>query len=226
MVAAAARGNMESADALAKLCRIYWQPVYVFIRRRGHDPDQAQDLTQSFFAVLLEKNYLADANRQKGRFRSFLLTAVKHFLANEWDREHAVKRGGFQKSFSIDRAETELWYVGRTGEPENPEQLFERRWALSLLEQVLAELRLAYVRSGNIETFRRLLPFLNGDPVDKGYEALAEVTGMSGGALRAAVHRMRRKFRSLLRKRISDTVSRPEEIEAEIQFLLSAVRRS
>src|SRR5215469_4447358 len=127
VVAAAANPTQESRASLATLCKAYWPPIYAFIRRNGHDVDEAQDLTQAFFAAMLEKNYLGDADRERGRFRTFLLTAVKHFLANEWDKAHALKRGGGML-IPIDSAEAEAWYVPEAVEHETPQSLFERRW--------------------------------------------------------------------------------------------------
>ena len=214
----------DSRRALGSLCQTYWHPVYAFIRRNGYDPDQSQDLTQGFFALLLEKKYLADADQKKGRFRSFLLTAVKHFLANEWDRAHALKRGGGQVPVSIDPVEAERWYVPSVVEEATPESLFERRWALSILEQVLARLRAEFAAAGNADQFESLSVFLNRDSNDVGYEELAAKMGMSAGALRMSVHRMRRKYRRLLREEITETVSTLGEIDDEIRFLVSALR--
>src|SRR5688572_31283424 len=144
IVAASSNPTTGARQALATLCQTYWNPVYAFIRRNGHDPDKAQDLTQEFFVRLIEKNYLGDADRERGRFRSFLLTSVKHFLANEWDRARALKRGGGQTPISIDATEAEQWYVPAVVDGVTPEDLFERRWALSLLEKVMSRLRADY----------------------------------------------------------------------------------
>jgi DNA-directed RNA polymerase specialized sigma24 family protein len=219
--AAAVMPTEDSRRALATLCQTYWHPVYAFIRRNGHDGEQSEDLTQGFFALLLEKNYLLDADRERGRFRSFLLTAVKHFLANEWDREHTQKRGGGQLSISIDAVEAEKWYVPAVVEEATPERLFERRWALSLLEHVVSRLRAEFVVAGKAEQFEKLSVFLTGDSEDPNYKELAEEMGLSPGALRMSVHRIRRTYRRLLREEIAQTVSTPEEIDAEIRFLLS-----
>jgi RNA polymerase sigma factor (sigma-70 family) len=223
VLAAAADPSADSRTALASLCKIYWPPIYAFIRRNGYDRDQAQDFTQAFFAVLLEKNYLGDADPQRGRFRAFLLTAVKHFLANEWDRAHALKRGGSQIAVSIDPMQAESWYVPEAVDERTPESLFERRWALSLLEQVMVKLLVEFAGMGKAAYFDKLSHFLNGDPVANGYEALAAELGVSPGALRVAVHRIRRRYRELLRAEIAETVSTPAEIDEEIRFLLSAL---
>ena len=223
VLAAAGQPSTQAHGALAKLCQTYWRPVYSFVRRTGYQPDQAQDLAQGFFLVLLEKKYLGDADRQRGRFRSFLLTSVKHFLANERDRAHALKRGGGQMPVSIDVLDAERWYASATVELTTPETLFERRWALSLLGQVMAKLRVEFAGMGKAKHFEKMSAFLNGNPEAAGYEGLAAELGMSAGALRVAIHRMRRKYRNILRAEIAETVSTPEEIDEEIRFLLSAL---
>jgi len=227
VLAAAANPTPDSHASLATLCKAYWQPIYAFIRRSGYDRDRAQDLTQAFFATMLEKNYLGDADRERGRFRTFLLTAVKHFLANEWDRAHALKRGGDQTAIPIDAVEAEAWYVPEVLEqpsPETPESLFERRWALALLEQVMTKLRSEFAGMGKAGYFDRVQGLLNSEPGADRYEALAAELGSSPGALRVAVHRMRRRYRDLLRAEIAETVSTAAEIDEEIRFLLTALR--
>jgi DNA-directed RNA polymerase specialized sigma24 family protein len=223
VLAASADSGVASRDALARLCQIYWHPVYAFVRGRGHDRHQAEDLTQGFFAQLLEKNYLLDADRERGRFRSFLLTAVKHFLANEWDRSNALKRGGGQTAVPIDLVEVEGWYGPATVEAATPERLFERRWALSLLEHVIAKLRAEFDDAGRAEQFDTLVVFLNREAGADRYQAAAERLGMSYGAIRMAVHRLRRRYRELLRAEISSTVDTPDQIDDEIRFLLSTL---
>ena len=223
--AAALEPTASSRQALATLCRTYWQPVYAFVRRNGYDREQAQDLTQGFFTQLLEKRFLAHADQERGKFRSFLLTAVKHFLANEWDRDHALKRGGGQVSLSIDLVDAESWYAPAVAANPTPESLFERRWALSLLEHVLTRLRAEFAAVGKSDQFEMIVPFLNQDSGDKRYEELADRLGVSTGSLRMAVHRMRRRYRSLLRKEIAETVATPEEVDDEIRFLLSTLSK-
>jgi DNA-directed RNA polymerase specialized sigma24 family protein len=215
----------DSREALGALCQKYWHPVYAYIRSRGHDREQAQDLTQAFFTLLIEKNYLLDADRKRGRFRSFLLAAVKHFLANEWDRANALKRGGGQVPVSIALAEAEEWHTQATAvEQATPESLYERRWALSLLENVMSNLRAEFADAGKVNEFDRLSVFLNRDSEPARYEKLAEEMGTSAGALRMYVHRMRRRCRSLLRAEIAESVSGPEEVDEELRFLLSILR--
>jgi DNA-directed RNA polymerase specialized sigma24 family protein len=223
VLAAAGQTTPEARAALATLCRTYWHPVYSFVRRSGYQPDQAQDLTQGFFLVLLEKHYVGDADRQRGRFRSFLLTSVKHFLSNERDRANALKRGGSRLPVSIDAIEAEGWYAPAATVTATPESLFERRWALSLLAQVMARLRAEFAAAGKLAQFETMSSFLNCDPEGGGYEALAARLGMSAGALRTAVHRMRHRYRAILRAEIAETVSTPEEIDEEIRFLLAAL---
>jgi DNA-directed RNA polymerase specialized sigma24 family protein len=225
VLAAAVNPTADSRASLVTLCKVYWQPIYVFIRRNGYDRNEAEDLTQAFFVVMLEKNYLRDADRERGRFRTFILTAVKHFLANEWDKAHAFKRGGGQIAVPIDPVETEAWYAPEAVEQRTPENLFERRWALSLLGQVMVKLRMEFARMGKSEYFDKLSCLLNGDPPVIGYEVLARELGASVGALRVAVHRMRRRYRELLRAEIAETVSKPAEVDEEIRFLLSALRQ-
>jgi RNA polymerase sigma-70 factor (ECF subfamily) len=221
VLSAADKPTADSREALARLCEIYWNPVYGFIRRSGYDADDARDLTQGFFALLIEKNYLQAADRQRGRFRSFLLTAVKHFLANEWDRENAIKRGGGLIRVPLDSASAETWYEAVTADTVTPEILFERRWAVSLLEQVMARLRADYAKSGKTDQFERLSTLINRDEDDPRYAEAAAAAGTSAGALRMAVNRLGRKYREMLRSEIRETVSTDEEIDDEIRFLLS-----
>jgi len=211
----------ESREALAALCQKYWHPVYVFVRRRGYDSEQSLDLTQGFFALLIEKNYLLDADPKRGRFRSFLLTAVKHFLANEWDRANALKRGGGRVSISIDVEEAEAWNTLATVEQATPETLYERRWALSVLENVMSKLRAEFADAGKMDEFERLSVFLDGDSEPARYEKLASEMIISAGALRMSVYRFRRKFRRLLRAEIEESVSGPDEVDDEFRFLSS-----
>jgi DNA-directed RNA polymerase specialized sigma24 family protein len=220
VVAAAGNPTIDSRQALASLCQAYWNPVYAFIRRCGHTPDQSQDLTQGFFTRLLEKQFLQGVDRQRGRFRSFLLAAVKHFLANERDRAHAVKRGGGRVPISIDVREAESWYAPAAVEATTPERLFERRWALSVLEHVMARLRAEYSAMGKTEQFARLEALLTKDAR---CEPLAQEMGVSAGALRMSLHRLRRKYRHILREEIAETVSTPAEIDEEIRFLMSVL---
>ena len=217
---AAGEPTAESREALAALCQKYWKPVYAFVRSRGYDREQSRDLTQEFFALLIERNYLLDADPKRGRFRSFLLAALKHFLADQWDRAHTLKRGGGQVPVSIDVTEAEGWNMPAAVEQATPESLYERRWALSLLENVMSKLRTEFDEAGKANEFDRLSTFLNRDSESR-YDALAGEMGTSAGALRMSVHRMRRRYRSLLRAEIAESVCSPAEVDEELRFLLS-----
>jgi DNA-directed RNA polymerase specialized sigma24 family protein len=220
--AAAGQPTTGSRHALATLCQTYWHPVYAFVRRSGYSRDHAEDLTQAFFARLLEKHFLRDVDQRRGRFRSFLLAAVKHFLANEWDRSTALKRGGGLTPVSIDALAAEAWYAPAAVEEMTPERLFERRWALSLIDHAMIRLGADYSAQGRIEQFDRLKGLLTGD-ADARYETLAAEMGVTAGALRMSAHRLRRKYRQAIRDEIAETVSTQDEIDEEIQFLMSVV---
>src|SRR5215813_9966082 len=186
--AAAAKPTAESREALAALCQKYWHPVYAFVRGREYDAEQSRDLTQGFFALLIERNYLLDADPKRGRFRSFLLAALKHFLADQWDRAHTLKRGGGQVPVSIDVTEAEGWNMPAAVEQATPESLYERRWALSLLENVMSKLRAEFVDAGKVDEFDRMSSFLSRESAAARYETVAEEIGVSAGALRMSVY--------------------------------------
>jgi RNA polymerase sigma factor (sigma-70 family) len=223
VLAAGQRGSPQSSAALATLCENYWYPLYAYVRRRGHQADQAQDFTQAFFARLLEKNDLAAADPGRGRFRSFLLTSLKHFLANEWDRNRAQKRGGGGSVLSIDFGTAEERYRAEPAHDLTPEKIFDRRWALVLLENVLARLHDEAAQAGKADGFDRLKGFLTGEQPAATYGQLAAELNMSEGALKVAVHRLRRRYRELLRAEIEETVADAEEIDQEIRDLFSAL---
>jgi RNA polymerase sigma factor (sigma-70 family) len=216
------RRSPQSAAALAALCETYWFPLYAYIRRRGHSVYDAQDLTQAFFARLLEKNDLAAAEPGRGRFRSYLLTSLKNFLANEWDRHRAQKRGGGRCALSIDFETAEDRYRREPGHNETPETIFERRWALLLLENVLARLREEAIQSDKMKDFERLKVFLTGEPPTATYAQLSAELGTTEGNLKVAVHRLRRRYRELLREEIAQTVGDAEEVDQEIRDLFAA----
>ncbi len=225
-VVLAAAGQCDSTharDALEKLCRNYWVPIYAFVRRQGHSPHDAQDLTQEFFARLLEKNYLAGADRAKGRFRSFLLASLKHFLANEWDKATAKKRGGGQIPISIEASAAESSIGLEPADPATAEKIFERRWALALLEQVLKRLREEYTSDGKEQQFERLKSTLTEASRSVSYAQIALELNTSEGAVKVAVHRLRQRYRELLRAEIADTVSSADEVEDEIRNLFAAL---
>jgi RNA polymerase sigma-70 factor (ECF subfamily) len=222
IVAARQRAEPGADDALASLCAAYWYPLYAFVRRRGHGADEAQDLTQEFFARLLEKDFLAQADQARGRFRSFLLAACGHFLANERDRARAQKRGGGQRPLSLDWADAEGRYQVEPADAITPEKLFQRRWALTLLEQVFARLKEDHAARGKGRVFDRLRGFLVGEQGGSYREAAADL-GMTEGAVKVAVHRLRQQYRDLLREEIGRTVDSPEQIDEEVRELFAAV---
>jgi RNA polymerase sigma factor (sigma-70 family) len=225
VLAAGQTSNERSAQALANLCEMYWYPVYAFIRRQGCRQEEAADLAQEFFTRLLQKNYVHDADPAKGRFRAFLCGSIRHFLSNERDRARTLKRGGSQPPISLDVEVAEGTYRIELRDDLTPEKLFDRRWALILLERVLARLRDGHVAAGKGELFDRLKGFLTGDNDGVPYAGVAVALGMSEGAVKVAVHRLRRHFRDTLIEEISETVSDPADVDAEIEYLLKAVRQ-
>jgi RNA polymerase sigma-70 factor (ECF subfamily) len=221
----AARGpnTGPSADALASLCEIYWAPVYGFIRRQGHNTDEARDLTQEFFAKVLEKDYFSAADPGRGRFRAFLSVSIRHFLSNERDRARAQKRGGRQIPVSLEWQAAEKQFQFEPRHDVTPERLFDYEWGLVLLERVLRRLHDEHAAVGRQEQFDRLKGFLTGDSEGTSYRDAAAALGTSEGALKVAIHRLRRRFRDTLMDEIAETVSSPEQVEAELQHLLKAV---
>src|SRR5262245_51670339 len=193
-------------DALAQLCRAYWYPLYAFIRRRGHNPHDAQDLTQEFFYRLLDKRYLSAVDHRKGRFRTFLLAALEHFLANEWRRSQTQRRGGGQQIISVDES-AEQRYANEPSTNLSPERIYEQRWALAFLEQVLTKLRAEFVETGKAALFETLKVFLTGDRPSVSYAQLALSLNSSEAALKMAVSRMRQRYADLLRQEIANTVA-------------------
>jgi DNA-directed RNA polymerase specialized sigma24 family protein len=225
LVLAAARGDVtpRAAAAMAELCRVYWFPLYAYVRRRGHDTHAAEDLTQEFFLRLLDKDYLAGVDRDKGKFRAFLLASLKHFLANEWDRSQSQKRGGGNVILPLDVAGAENRYSLEPSHDLTPERLFERQWALTVLEQVLARLQGEFATDGKQPVFDALKPFLTAGRESGGYAAAAAELAMTEGAVKTAVHRLRRRYRQVLRDEIAQTVASPEEVDEEIRYLLACL---
>lgn len=212
--------NPDQRAALEHLCRTYWYPVYSYIRCRGYDQATSEDLTQEFFAHLIEKRLLKAANPKRGRFRSFLLTSVKNFVANSWHWEQALKRGGGTKVLHLDFSTFEHRRFEPT-EEITPETIFEQRWAEATVVQVLQQLRSEEASRGSLERFERLQGFLTGDLEGTPQGKIAGDLGMSVEAVRVAVHRLRRRFGRLLREQIAQTIVDPEEVEDEIRYLLS-----
>lgn len=223
VLGAGSNDTVQARDALARLCQTYWPPLYAYVRRLGRSPHDAQDLTQEFFALLLEKNYLADVDASRGRFRSFLLASFKHFLVNEWRRARAQKRGGGQIPISIDAAFAETSCRFEPADPSNAEKIFERRWALTLLDRVLRRLREEFVRDGKERLFEQLKPTLTEASRTVRYAEIAARLGTSEGAMKVAVHRLRQRYRELLRAEIAETVSGPDEVEDELRNLFAAL---
>jgi RNA polymerase sigma-70 factor (ECF subfamily) len=224
MVAAAGRrSSPESRAALAELCASYWYPLYALVRSQGYTADDAQDVTQEFFARLLARNDFAAADRTKGRFRSYLSGALKHFLANARDQARARKRGGGRALLPIDFATAESRFSREPAHTFTAEKAFARRWALTLLEQVLMQLRSEFVAAGRENLFGRLKIVLSGEQGSASYAALAADLEMTEGAVKVAVHRVRRRYRDLLRDQIARTVADPELIDDEIRELFSAL---
>ena len=216
-----AAGEVQSAQtqaALADLCQAYWYPLYAYVRRRTGEND-ARDLTQSFFASLLEKNTVAAADQTRGRFRAFLLTTLKNFLANEWEKQRAIKRGGAAMTLSLDFDEGDSRLRIEPTAGETPEHLYERQWAMALLDRVLAKLREQYDSAEKQRQFELLKPFLTGAGGD--YQAVAEELGWTDNAARVAAHRLRTSYRELLRSEIAHTVAHADDVEEEIRWLFS-----
>jgi RNA polymerase sigma factor (sigma-70 family) len=213
----------NATPALEALCRAYWPPLYAFARRRGHSPHDAEDLTQGFFARLLEKDYLRTAQRQKGRFRQFLLMAFKRFLANEWDRQHRLKRGGDRILVSLDAIAAERLYREDAPESSSADAAFERRWALSLLDRALSRLRAEFETMGEVAEFEILKSCLTAERGAIAYSDIGEALVISEGAARVAVHRLRKRFRQIFREEIAQTVASESEVEEEVRHLIAVL---
>jgi RNA polymerase sigma-70 factor (ECF subfamily) len=222
VLAAGDKDSPDAGTALSTLCTAYWHPVYAFIRRSGHDADEARDLTQAFFARVLEKNYFGDARRERGRFRTFLLTSVRNFLANERDRERALKRGGGRVPIPLEVDDGERSYQIDPSHDLTPERLFEQRWALAVIGSALNNVRERYERRKKADWFASLKPFLTGAEPGS-YADLAAELKVSEGSLRVGVHRLRQQFAASLRETVAETVERPQDVDKELEFLLKAV---
>jgi RNA polymerase sigma-70 factor (ECF subfamily) len=224
VLAAGQGGPAYAAEALATLCANYWYPLYAHVRRRGLDPDQARDLVQEFFARLLEKHFLQSADQRRGRFRSFLLAALDHFLSKEWRRAQAQKRGGGHTLLSLDFQGGEQRYLREPSHELTAERVYERQWALTLIERVLAALRDEFAQNGKLAQFDALKAYLGGGERTVPYRELGGTLGMSEGAVKVAVHRLRQRCRELVRAEIAETVAGPEELDQELRDLFAAVR--
>ena len=222
---AAKQGDRSAGDALSWLCGQYWFPLYAYVRRRIADANEAQDLTQEFFARLLEKNVLDHAVPERGRFRSFLLTSLKNFLANEWNRAHAQKRGGRCSLLALDLDLGESRFSQEPAHDLTPERLFEREWALTLLDLVVARLEAEFVAAGKARHFELLKDALAGGRERLAYPEIAAELGLSEAAARQAAHRLRDRYRELLRAEVAETVGDPDEVNDEIRRLFETFAR-
>jgi RNA polymerase sigma-70 factor (ECF subfamily) len=224
VLAAGHRSSPQADVALEELCRTYWYPLYAYVRRHGHSREDAEDLTQAFFARLLEKNYLAGISSERGKFRAFLLVALKRFLANEWDRARSQKRGGGVMLLSLDWHDADTRYQIDPADNLSPDKLYDRVWAVTLLERVITLLRDESGAAGNTKLYEQLKPFLMVGKSDIPYAQAAAALELTEGAVRVAVHRLRRRYREILRGEIAQTLSDPAQAGEEMQALFSAFR--
>lgn len=225
VVLAAGSGSSPEADAaLERLCRAYWYPLYAYARRKGHSPEDAQDFTQEFFSRLLSKNQLAGVDRRKGKFRSWLLGVMNHFLAHEWEKSRAQKRGGGQPTFSLDELTPEDRYRLEPADDVSPQTIFDRRWALVVLSRAAERLRAEQEASGRNTTYDCLKQFVSGDGGAPTYAEAARQLGLTEGGAKAAVHRLRQRYQELIREEIAHTVTNAAEVDEEIRYLLAVMR--
>jgi RNA polymerase sigma factor (sigma-70 family) len=217
------RAAPEAQEALSKLCAAYWYPLYAYVRRRGHDAEAARDLTQGFFTRLLDPSFLRSVDPAKGRFRAFLLAACKNYLTNEYDRAHALKRGGAAPLLSIDLPDAEARYRLEPAHILTAERLYERRWALTLLEATLDALGREFHDAGKRDLFDRLRVILTGVEPSVSYAEVGEALGMTEGAVKKAAQRIRDRYRQILRERIAETVGNPDLVEDEIRALFTVL---
>jgi RNA polymerase sigma-70 factor (ECF subfamily) len=217
-------GSQSAPQALERLCRTYWSPIYAYIRRRGFGPEEAQDLTQGFFLHWLQNNALSAVDRNKGRFRSFLLVCLKNFLSNEWDRARRQKRGGGQRMLSLETEALESECSASADPKLTPEKVFDRRWALMILDHTLEALRAEQVQAGKARQFEKLACFLSAEGTAESYASLAAELELSREAVAMAVWRLRQRFRTLLLQEIRGMVSSPEQVKEELACLMAALR--
>jgi RNA polymerase sigma-70 factor (ECF subfamily) len=212
-----------SQAALESLCRAYWYPLYAYVRRQGHSPEDAQDLTQAFFAKLLEKKSLRHAQKERGRFRTFLLTSLKNFLSHEWERAKTAKRGGGSIHLSWDQTSAEDRYGLEPISDLTPEKIFEQRWALTLFQQALTRLRDESMAAGKGGRFEHLKAFLTDEPAAGAYQAVGERLGISSDSVAVSVHRLRQRYGELVREAIAQTVASPAEVQEELRYLINLI---
>jgi len=226
VMAARDESSPTSTEALETLCRGYWYPLYAFVRRSGRSPHDAEDLTQEFFARLLQKHWLDAVEQERGKFRSFMVTAMKRFLANEWDKSQTAKRGGGYSHVPLDPEAAEARYAQEPAYPCSADSVYERRWALTLLDHAMACLRAEYDRDGRENDFAQLKGFLTADRGEIPYAQIAGSFGISEGNARVAVHRLRKRFREVFRETIADTVTNPAEVDAEVRYVVEILGRA
>jgi RNA polymerase sigma-70 factor (ECF subfamily) len=219
------KDSSGASAAMAQLCDTYWYPLYAYVRRKGYPAPDAQDLTQEFFARLLARNHVGVADRRKGKFRSFLLGTFEHFLAKEWRRAHAEKRGAGQPLFSLDAMDAENRYLIEPADELTPERIFDWRWAETLLSQATVRLRAECQAEGKALLFEKTEPLLSGDGAVGSYAEIAAALGMNEGAFKMAVHRLRRRYGELVRAEIAQTVSTLEAVEEELRYLFAVLRQ-
>lgn len=223
MLLAGQEDSPAATDALEKLCRAYWYPIYAEIRRRGFAPHDAQDYTQEFFACLLRRSSFASADKNKGRFRSYLIGALNYFLTDQWHRERTEKRGGGVPLLSLDApSDVEERFIAEPASQLTPEKIFDARWALMLMDRAFIRVRAEYAGSGKAKLFEALKPFLAAESGDEGYAKPAHALGMTASHVAVAVHRLRQRFRDCVRAEVADTVANPAEVEDEMRELFGA----
>ena len=223
VLAAGQLDSPQTADALEKLCRTYWHPLYAYVRRAGYGPEDSQDLTQAFFASLLQKDAIARADPDRGRFRSFLLASLKHFLADHRDKARAQKRGGGWEWLELDTEHAEAAYLREPVDAMTPDRVYERRWAMTLMEEAMTRLRNEQRAAGTPDQFDILSTLLLDDSHSANYSDAARRLGLSANAVAAVVYRLRKRYRHLIRAEIAQTVAGPAEVEAELKHLLAAI---
>jgi RNA polymerase sigma factor (sigma-70 family) len=223
VLAAGEAGSTRAQEALSALCQTYWYPLYSFLRRQGKGRHDAEDLTQAFFVHLLESSGLEKVRRERGKFRSFLLSALKHFVIDEWAKASAQKRGGGTRIVSLDADHAEAMHAAASMDHLHAEALFERRWAMTLLDRVLSRLETEWTQAGKRERFEQLGPFLSGEPQTVTYAEIGQRLGMTPGAVKVAVLRLRQRYRELLREEVANTVPGESDVDEELRHLLSIV---
>jgi RNA polymerase sigma-70 factor (ECF subfamily) len=224
VLAARDGSDTEARAALESLCQTYWQPLYAYIRHQGASPEEASDLTQGFFAEFLDKDFLASVDPDKGRFRAFLLASLRHFLSHQRDHARTLKRGGGARTLSLDTEVAEERYRGEPDTGCSPEEVFERRWAMTVLDRAMVRLRRGFLESGDPNQFELLKPYLTSAEPQLPHKQVAHSLGMSEGAVKTAVHRLRKRYGQCLRAEIAEIVNNPADVDKEVRHLLAVVR--